>query len=229
MAIDFNNAEEQKERTPGPVPAGSRVLLKIELQKPKEQYAAQPGSYVSVSKNGMYYLNAKFTVASGTYEGCHWFENWMLPEGAQKASMNEGQRQACRISYSRMRALVEAHRHIDPKDKSPRANSGRVLQNWLDLNGMTFPARLGIRKEGREVQMRDGSWKTFWDNQISSIVTLNDKEYADLMNGGETITDGPTEGEKAASRMNQNADDGGFDYDGAFERMNQPVNDDIPF
>lgn len=195
MAIDFNQAEEQREFVQGPVPAGSRVLLKIELQDPKPEYAAKPGSIVSKASSGMYQLNVQFTVMAGSYNGYHWFENMALPEGQQQIKLTDGQRDACRISYARMRAIIESARGIDPKDNSPRAQNGRKLNRYEDLNGMVFPARLGIKKKSRVVTGKDGVRREYWDNQLTSILTITNSEYQTIKNGGEVITDGPVSGE----------------------------------
>ena len=214
--IDFGNAEEQRERINGPVPAGSIVLLKLEIQRPaKEEYAAKPGSYVSKSKGGLFLLNCMMTVAAGTYEGYHWYERFMLPEGMQRAPMNEGQKTACRISYSRLRAIVEAHRRVDPKDQSQRARTARNLADWMDLNGMMFPCRLGLEKEPRTYKKKDGSQGLAWDNRVGYVLPISDKRFNEIANGGEVITDGPVQGNMPATPYGNNdvpdsADNGGI-------------------
>lgn len=203
MTYDFNDAETQKQRVSGPVPAGSIVLLKLEIQKPNPEYAAKPGSFVTRSKKGLLWLDCMLTVQAGMYEGYKWFENFMLPEGMQQVSLTDGQKTACRISYSRMRAIIEAARGIDPKDQSQRARAARTLPNLLDLSGMVFPCRLGLKKEPRIYTRKDGTQGTAWDNQISFILPCTDKRFAEIMAGGEVITDGPVQGEGYASPLEQ--------------------------
>lgn len=195
MTYDFNDAETQKQRVSGPVPAGSIVLLKLEIQKPNPEYAAKPGSFVTRSKKGLLWLDCMLTVQAGTYEGYKWFENFMLPEGMQQVSLTDGQKTACRISYSRMRAIIEAARGIDPKDQSQRARAARTLSNLLDLNGMTFPCRVGLDKQPRFYTKKDGSQGIAWDNRVGYILPVTDARFTEVMNGGEIITDGPTAGE----------------------------------
>ena len=206
MQFDFNQAEAQKERVSGPVPAGSIVLMRLEIQKPtRDEYAAKPGSYVSKSKGGLLMLNCQMTVAAGTYEGYHWFERFMLPEGMQSISLTSGQKDACRISYARLRAIIEAHKRIDPKDQSQRARAARTLSNLLDLNGMTFPCRLGLEKEPRFYAKKDGSQGVAWDNRVSYILPATDARFTEIMNGGEIITDGPTAGEMPTEPYNNSS------------------------
>jgi hypothetical protein len=239
MAFDFNAAEEQKTFAAGPVPVGSIVMLKLEIQRPNEAYAAKPGSYVQKTKSGLYSLNCQFTVQHGTYAGYHWFENFLMPEGVQQARLTDGQLTACRISYSRMRAIIEAHRRIDPKDQSQRARAARNLADWMDLNGMQFPCRLGLKKEPREYTRKDGSKGLAWDNTVSFILPCTDKRFAEVVNGGEIITDGATQGDAPASISNDAFGNGGNGYGNGNSNVNSmgqevpgwdvPPTDDVPF
>ena len=228
MSIDFNAAEEQRDPIHGPVPAGSRVLLKLEILKPKNESQQMP--FVAVSQKKLYMLWVRLTVHSGTYQGVKWTENWMLPEGSQQVQLTEKQKLACRISYSRMRGVIEAARGIDPKDKSPQANSRRVINDWLDLNGLVFPARVVVADDGREYNGR-----TIWDNQIARVITPEMEEYQELMAGGEFINpDGATVGRNAPKSNNQTPprddyDDYAYrDYDSAAFH-DAPSSDDCPF
>ena len=228
MSIDFNAAEEQRDPIHGPVPAGSRVLLKLEVLKPKNESQRMP--FVAVSQKKLYMLWVRLTVHSGSYQGFKWTENWMLPEGSQQVQLTEKQKIACRISYSRMRGVIEAARGISPKDTSPQANSRRVLNDWLDLTGMVFPARVVVADDGREYNGR-----TIWDNQIARVITPDMKEYRELMAGGEFINpDGATVGRNAPKSNNQTPprddyDDYAYrDYDSAAFH-DAPSSDDCPF
>lgn len=227
MPIDFNNAEEQRDPIHGPVPAGSRVLLKMEILKPKNE--SKRIQFVAVSQKNLYMLWVRLTVHAGSYQGFKWTENWMLPEGEQQVQLTEKQKVACRISYSRMRGVIEAARGIDPKDKSQQANSRRVINNWLDLEGMIFPARVNVADDGREYNGR-----TIWDNQIARVITPDMEEYRELMQGGEFINpNGATFGKNAPRSNNQPPHDDYDDYansrygDTAFP--SNPPSDDCPF
>ena len=205
--LDFNNEEHQKDRNYGPVPSGSKVLCTLTVESPK--YAANDNEYVSVTKGGLRGLWVKITVVSGTYEGVSWYETLWLPRGMQKITLTEGQATACNMAGSKIRAIIEAHRRVDPHDTSPQASRKRNISDWLDLSTMEFPARLGIDKEPYE---KDG--KTYWNNTLGKVITPDQKEYAELMNGGEIITDGPITGEgngKAKPQPNNTYDDSSFD------------------
>ena len=234
MNFDFNQAEEQKQRVPGPVPAGSIVLLKVEIQRPTNpEYAAKPGSYVTRTKKGLLLLNCQMTVMAGTYEGYRWFENYMLPEGMQTVSLTDGQRSACRISYSKMRAIIEAYRKIDPKDQSPRARSARTLADLMDLSGMIFPCRVGLKKEPREYTKKDGTRGIAWDNHAAFILPVTDSRFAEVSAGGEIITDGPVQGDMPASTGYGNSEASSMGQDKPSREeipgWDTPPVDDCPF
>lgn len=220
--FDFNQEDAQKEFANGPVPAGSKVLLRLTVEKP--QYESKPGSFVSLAKSGMLALWCKLEVIQGTYEGVSWYENFWLPEGQQRASMTDGQRKACRIAGAKLRAIVEAHRRIDPNDKTAQANSARRVHAVLDFSGMTFPAKLGIEKEGRE-----HNGKVYWNNMLSTVITPDKPDYKTIMQGGEIITDGPVQGSGGVKNQQSNATAGGYEDLGPAFPSEAPNYNDIPF
>lgn len=236
MAFDLNDAEVQAERKKyGPVPMGSKVLIRMEY-KEASRNPHPKSNYISVSARGLNMAWVEFTVAAGEYEGVRWRENWMLPAGMQSVSMTEGQTKACSITYSKMRAIVEANRGIDPNDKSAQAAGKRKLGSIMDLNGMTFPAVVGLAKEGREATDRNGNSRVYWDNVVSTIITPNRKEYAELMAGGEWINpEGVTSRENGGFRPQAavpsvpNDDPFGGATDSAFGSEMGASSDDCPF
>ena len=223
MAIDFNNEEEQKERSNGTIPPNSKVLVSLSIEKPN--YAHDLNEYIAVSKEGLLGLWVKYSVAAGTYEGSCWHENIRLPEGQQELQgMDEKQRLACRIGGARIRAIIEASRRIHPEDKTPSACRNRQIQDWLDLNGMEFPIKVGLEKE---VKQSKKSGVFFWPNKTAAIITRDKPEYDELMNGGEIISSSeiPPLPNNAPTRRNSGSSAGPRD-DGP------PVdvyNEDIPF
>lgn len=189
--IDLNNEEEQRERNYGPVPAGSRVLVGLELQRPR--YPAPHDPMIARSQKGLLQLFCKFRVVAGTYEGCSWYENLTLPASSQQIQLDDKQRLSAKIGGSLIRAIIEANRGVNPKAVDERAARARRINAWQELNGMTFPARVGIDK--RPYEASDG--KLFWNNRIASVVTMTSNEYRELMAGGEFISDGPVTGDPA--------------------------------
>ena len=220
MAIDFNREEEQKERNYGPVPSGSRVLVRLTLEKPK--YASREDPDLSETKNGLLQLPCKMEVVEGTYAGCSWYEYITIQANMQRIRMTESQQTSCRIGGAMLRAIIEAHRGVDPKDTSSRADNARTINAWSDMDGMEFPARLGINNKSYEG--KDG--RTYWNNRLGRIVPVTDKEYAEIKRGAEFITNGATSGEDVpATRGSGSGSNGPLPYDDA------PPPDDsyIPF
>lgn len=216
MAIDFNNEEEQKERSNGTIPPGSKVLVVLSIEKPT--YAHDLHDYVSVSKQGLLGLWVKYTVIAGTYEGSKWHENIWLQEGQQEINLNDGQRTACRIGGARIRAIIEASRGIMPEDKSPKAARARVIGDWLDLNGMRFPVKVGISKEA----VKSKSGQLFWPNVTLAVLTPDKEDYTGIMEGGEVISSSeiPSLPNNAPTRRNSGSSAGPRD-DGAARRRLQ--------
>lgn len=218
--IDLSQEQEQKSAY-GPVPSGSRVLVRLTIEKPK--YASQDDELVAMAKTGLLQLFCRLEVAAGSYEGVAWYENITLPSRAQNIRLTEGQQKACG------RAIVEAVRAVDPKDKSPEADRKRVLNSWSDLDGMEFPARLGISKEPYEG--RDG--RLYWSNTLGRILPCTDKEYQEIMNGGEVITDGPVVGDQQtrqqAPRQSGGYADTGYPSGGYADRAPDYGPDGVPF
>ena len=92
-----------------------------------------------------------------------------------------------------LRAIIESVRSIDPKASDQKATRARQINSWLDFDGLEFPVRLGIDK--RPYEGKDG--KTYWNNRLGNVIPCTAKEYADIMAGGEIITDGPVSGEES--------------------------------
>ena len=224
--IDLSQEQEQKSAY-GPVPSGSRVLVRITIEKPK--YASQDDELVAMAKTGLLQLFCRLEVAAGSYEGVAWYENITLPSRAQNISLTEGQQKACGSGGRTLRAIVEAVRAVDPKDKSPEAGRKRVLNSWSDLDGMEFPARLGISREPYEG--KDG--RLYWSNTLGRILPCTDKEYQEVMNGGEFITDGPVVGDqqqqRQAPRQSGSYADTGYPSGGYADRAPDYGPDGVPF
>lgn len=186
MVIDLSREEEQKERNYGPVPAGSRVLVRLTLEKPK--YASRNDPDLAETKSGLLQLPCKMEVVDGSYAGCSWYEYITLPSSAQNVRLTDNLSTACSIGGRLIRAIVEAHRGVDPKDKSPRADNARLLNAWADMDGMEFPARLGINRKSSEG--KDG--RIYWNNCLGRILPVTDKEFPEIKRGAEFITNGAT-------------------------------------
>lgn len=189
--LDFNNEQEQQTQNYGPVPAGSKVLVRLHVTTPKfPAKGDNRDGIVAASKDGALYLNVKIEVVAGTYEGVSWFENLWLPVPHQREALSSGMVKACNIAGAKMRAMLEAAKGIMPKDDSDKAKRLRSTGGWLDFDGLEFPIVAAIDNRPYE---KNGN--TYWNNRISKVITPDMPEYSDVKAGGEFISDGPTAGD----------------------------------
>jgi hypothetical protein len=171
MAIDFNQAELQKEGGSGAIPEDSIIPFRMTIRPPKAGKEGSTHAMFCRSSKGNEYIDVEFT-AMGTFEGRKVWQNFTLV----------GSETAAKISMRTLRAIVESSRGISPTDASPQATAGRQLSDWLDFNDMTFLAKVGTVVEQSQ---KDGNW--YVNNEIKKIITPDDSEY----HTGEFISDKP--------------------------------------
>lgn len=180
--IDLNNAEEQREGTGSKAcPPDSIVMVQLILRQPK---AGSEGSMPMLvrAQSGLEQLDCEFVISGGAYAGAKWFDRLSVGN-----AHTEGQKKAVDIAMRTIRAMVEASRNINPKDASPQAAQGRVLQSWEELNGIYFPAMLDA-----VVSEPNSKGQRFVNNKIKRVITPDRaEEYAHVWNGGEIISDKP--------------------------------------
>lgn len=174
MAFDLS--QESSQTTYGPVPAGSEVMLELELLEPSKAIAEH--KFVRAASTGLLQIYCKFTVIHGLYSGYSFRQNINLPAHMQRIQLTQGQTKACNIGGAQLKAMVEASR------KSTK------MRDVLDMNGCRFPARVRINKNPSEYQ-----GKTYWNNELDRILTPKDSHFEEIVRGGEFITDGPVAGD----------------------------------
>ncbi|MGE4442740.1 MAG: hypothetical protein AB7D27_14825 [Desulfomicrobium sp.] len=176
MAINFNEADEQRESA-GAIPAGSMVKVRMTIRQP-EAGSVGTDQMLKLSKKGdCEMLDCEFEVVSGQFVTRKIWNNFIV-DGS-----TDGHCKAAQISMRVMRAIVEAVRGISPKDTSPAATQGRVLNSWADLQGMEFGVVVGVD------QPKPGD--RYVNNTIKRVITADDEQFQHIMAGGEIITDAP--------------------------------------
>lgn len=171
MAIDFNDAEEQREGTGQAIPPESIVPFKMTIRPPKAGKEGTTHSLFCKSPKGNEYIDCEFEV-QGQFAGRKVWQNFTLV----------GSETAAKISMATLRAIVESSRNISPKDTSPAAAVSRKLSDWADFNGMVFLARV---KCVVDQSTKDGQW--YVNNELAKVITPDMKEYA----AGEAISGKP--------------------------------------
>lgn len=178
--LNLNTASEQSTGS-SLIPPKSKVLVILNIEAPASD---RVGSYPELNRSQnscLEYLNTTLEVIAGQYKGKQIFHNFNV-HGAS----TEKEQKAVDISMAQLRALVEAHNHISPKDNSPQAQKMRMLSSFSELNGKIFPIEVKCREKTSQK-----SSDTLIVNELKSVVTMEDADYALLMNGGEVISDEP--------------------------------------
>ena len=118
MAIDFNNAEAQRDG--GLIPEGTITPVHMTVRPGN----AGEGGWLKRSKAGdSMALDVEFTVVEGPFAKRKFWGLFTL-EGT-----TEGHQKAADISASRMRAILESARGIRPDDESETAKAGRRMNS----------------------------------------------------------------------------------------------------
>jgi len=176
MAINLNEAEEQKEFL-GAIPPGSMVKVRLNIRQPEAGFVGSDPALTLAKDGNSERLNCEFEVVDGTFKGRKIWENYTV------GGVYEGHRKAAQISMRVMRAIREVSRGISPKDTSPAATQGRMLNAWIELQGLEF----GIVVDCEKPKSGD----RYVNNIIKRIITVDDEQYQHVMAGGEIITDAP--------------------------------------
>lgn len=135
MAIDFNNAPEQRE---GGLIADGTVAVVHMTVRPG---SAGEGGWLKRSKDGSSQaMDCEFTVVDGPFSKRKFWSLFTV-EGT-----TEGHAKAAEISASRLRGILESAKGIRPDDESDAAKAGRRVTSWGDFDGLRFVAKIGIEK-----------------------------------------------------------------------------------
>lgn len=208
--LDFSNADDQREFANGPVPAGSIVVVEMEILQPFAERQAQDNQYISVSRNGLRQIYCQFTVCRGTYNGVSFRQNITLPQTAQNIALSPNFQKACDIGSSQLKAICLA------AGKPPR------IQRIIDMNHWRFPVKVKINQTPRTGD--DG--RVFWNNELALIITPDKEEYKKVRNDGEIIN---PNGAIAGREEKSPKDNGGSFADPFGPSENNIVVDEVPF
>lgn len=182
MIFDFSHEEEQQATPQGPVPAGSIVIVQLNLVQPAEAYAAPEDFMISRTRNGMRQIYCQFLVREGSYSGSQWRESITLPRGMQKEQLTAGQEKSAQIGGAILKAILQA------------AGKPLRISNVYDFNGLTFPVQVKINDRPAE---KDG--RVYWNNAIYKVITPDMQEYDEIKTKREIINrDGAVEGKAPA-------------------------------
>jgi len=158
---DLNQAEKQTSAD-SLIPDGTIVPVHATLRPG----GAGEGGWLKRNRDGScLMMDFEFTVIEGPYARRK-FWTLLTVEGE-----TEGQQKAADISRSRLRAMLESARGIDPSDESENAIAGRRVGSLGDFDGLRFWAVVGYEKG------KDG-YKD--KNVLKAVVTPDRKDWTRL-------------------------------------------------
>ena len=184
MPIGFNDAEPQ--RTFEPIPDGQfcRILLQIKAggysypgcEKMDEGLFRTPKN-----ADAAVTLECELTVLEGLYQHRKFTEYWTVAGGSLD---DKGKSKGWNITKTRIRAIIESNQNIRPDDVSPQATATRQINGFIELQNISFFAKIGIDPGNDYTDEATGATKTGFDkNKIDRVVTPDMVEYADLAAG----------------------------------------------
>ncbi len=136
--IDLNEASEQREG--GLIPEDTIATVHMTVRPGN----ADEGGWLKRSKDGATLaIDGEFTLVDGEYAKRKF---WKLFTVKAADGATDGQKRACDISASQLRAIIESARGIRPDDESEQAKAMRQLTSYGDFNGLRFIAKIGIEK-----------------------------------------------------------------------------------
>jgi hypothetical protein len=161
--FDFNTAEKQQ--SGGLIPKGAIVPVIMNLRRGGESYDGMGpndgGLFKATNAGDAFMLDVEYTVTAGEYKGRKIWE--MI---CAKGNGSKGHNTWQDIARTKLRAIIESSRNIDPDDGSEAAMKARQINGYIELDGVEFCARVGVEKD-----------EEYGDKNKLTAVTPNDKAY----------------------------------------------------
>lgn len=176
--LDLNQAQEQSKGL-GTIPPNSIVPVRYVMEAPQADRIGSQPCLCQSQNSPLQYIKGYFEVMTGTYQGKKIYNNFNVHGGD-----TPGRQKAMEISLSTIRALIEAHNQLSPKDVSQRACQLRQLQSWEQVNN----AKCFLKVKCEETT-NSKTGEVFTVNALKSIITVDDPNYAYLKENKELITD----------------------------------------
>jgi hypothetical protein len=154
--MDFNDANEQ--RNFDVMPAGTIVIVDMAIAD------GDDGAYLRRSKDGTSQgLKCELTIVEPAPYAKRKVWEWLTVSGT-----TEGHAQAKEISRAKIRAMLESVRGVTPDDQSDKAKQARCIEDYGDLDGIRFVAKLGIEPARNGYQAK---------NTIAEVITPDRTEW----------------------------------------------------
>lgn len=170
---DFNDAEPQRGNLIDPCFAKIVGVLRpggVDGPAPSDRGLLK----ASKSSADVLMLDWEFTVAEGRNARRKFWQTMVVAGGEVD---DKGQSKGWNITKSALRAMIDSALGLNPKDESDTARQRRVLQGFAQLSGITFVARIGVKKD------KDNKYPD--QNLLAHVVTPDEKEWQLVMSGQE--------------------------------------------
>jgi hypothetical protein len=143
MFLNLNDAERQSDQTPAPA---GLYRLRSKLMAG----SAGPDGLLRRSKHGATeMLDLELTITEGEYAGRKWREmitvNYIEANGPFDPKAAQGFKTAVRLGRTKLRAIIESARGLDPKDESAEAERRRHTDSPADFDNLTFIGQVEVK------------------------------------------------------------------------------------
>lgn len=166
--FDFNEAEPQRAGGGELIPDGTIALVVSKLRPGGNG----PGGYLRNSDSGCQMLDFEFTVDGGDFDRRKLWSLYVV------SGVTEGHEKAANITRSRLRAMLESARGIDPSDGSDDAMKARRADGWGTFDGLAFCVKIGVEQGGLKDKTAGPQSERYADkNVIKAVITPDDDDY----------------------------------------------------
>ncbi len=163
--MNFNNAELQNsfDLIPANTIAKARLVL-----KPGNDFS-KPMLTRSKSNSDTAYLNCEFIILEGLYAKRKIFDKIGI----------EGNDVWVNMGKTRIRAILESAKRINPKDMTETAIQARQINSFDELNGLDVVIKIGVEHD------KSGVYND--KNRVAAIITPEHFRYNEVMNHSDDI------------------------------------------
>ena len=178
MSLNFNDADKQGNFDL--IPANTVIPLITILRGIKETKAGDAKM-----------LDLEFVVTAGEHTKRKIWQNMMITSNG-----SPGHDTAVNITRSTIRAMLESAHGIDPNDDGEDAIKARTINEYEDLNNLTFTALATIEKD------KTGQYS---DKQSFRVITPDSEQYRKPVNSGGNVAHVSTAANTAETTQKQTA------------------------
>jgi hypothetical protein len=183
MTMNFNDAPTQQ--TSNLIPEGTICPMHVKI-RPGGQ---GDGGWLKLSKAGdKHMLDVELTVTEGPFARR---KVWELMTVTATGAADEGTGKAMEITRARVRAIIEGHHGIDPKDQTDAAKTRRQIKNYGDLDGFNILVKIGIEKG------KDGYQDK---NKVREVILVGHKDWGKPTQAGAAPSGGAPAAKPASNK-----------------------------